>query len=526
MLPCRVLRLPRSRRALPVALRPKSSVREEVLAAPDVPNFIGGSFVASNAETWIDVHNPATQEVVCRVPQSTDAELRLAVDTAQAAFPSWSQVPIQQRQRVMFKLQALIVENTEELARSITREQGKTLADARGDVFRGLEVVETACNLASTTMGETVSNVGSGLDTQSYRVPLGVAAGICPFNFPAMIPLWMFPVAVTCGNTFVLKPSERTPGAAMLLAQLAQDAGLPDGVLNVAHRTVDHLCTAEAVRAISFVGGDAAGRHIFALGSANNKKVQANLGAKNHVTILPDADREATLNALVGAAFGAAGQRCMALSTAIFVGDSKKWIPELVDKARRLKVGEGTGAGVDLGPMISPAALARAEELIARGAAAGGEVLLDGRRPAVDGFPRGNWLAPTIVHNVSSGNPLYDEEVFGPVLGTLAVDTLDEALAFTNANAYGNGCAIFTASGAAARHFQHAVDVGQVGINVPIPVPLPMFSFTGSRASALGGHYFYGKAGASFYTQIKTVTQNWKYEAAHAAVSGAMPTMK
>jgi len=374
-----------------------------------------------------------------------------------------------------------------------------------------------------------VNNIGSGLDCYSYRQPLGVTAGICPFNFPAMIPLWIFPVAAATGNTVVMKPSERDPGAAMLLSELAKEAGLPDGVLNVVHGThdtVDFLCTDERIKTVSFVGGDAAGRHVFDLGTRHNKKVQANLGAKNHVTILPDADKDATLNAIVGAAFGAAGQRCMALSHAIFVAETKEWIPELAERARKLKVSAGHVDGADLGPLISPQALHRAESLIGAGVEAGGTLVLDGRGVEVPDFPKGNFLGPTILADLDAANPAYTNEIFGPVLGCTAVDTLDEAIAFTNANPYGNGCAVFTSSGAAARKYQQEVDVGQVGVNVPIPVPLPTFSFSGSRRSVIGGHYFYGKKGAEFFTQVKTITSNWKYTDTHAKVSGVMPTMK
>jgi malonate-semialdehyde dehydrogenase (acetylating)/methylmalonate-semialdehyde dehydrogenase len=425
-------------------------------------------------------------------------------------------------------LQALIREHTEELARSITIEQGKTLADARGDVFRGLEVVESTCSIGVLTMGETAENLSRGLDTYSYRQPLGVTAGICPFNFPAMIPLWMFPVACATGNTMVMKPSEKDPGAAMILAKLAQQAGLPDGVLQVVHGgvdTVNFLCDAPSIRAISFVGGNQAGEHIFDRGTKNGKRVQANLGAKNHATIMPDADKESTINALIGAAFGAAGQRCMALSTVIFVGETKDWLPEIVEKARKLKCGSGLEASTEVGPLISPESKARVEALIQYGVEDGAKLLLDGRGVVVPGFEKGNFVGPTILHGVDAANRAYSEEIFGPVLVTLAVDTLEEAIAFTNASKYGNGCAIFTQSGPVARKFQHEIDVGQVGINVPIPVPLPFFSFTGSRGSIRGDVHFYGKQGAQFYTQIKTITANWDYKSKPSTLSMSMPTL-
>lgn len=422
----------------------------------------------------------------------------------------------------------MIREHTEELARSITIEQGKTLADARGDVFRGLEVVESTCAMGSLTMGETAENLSRGLDTYSYRQPLGVTAGICPFNFPAMIPLWMFPVATACGNTMIMKPSEKDPGAAMLLAKLAQQAGLPDGVLQVVHGgvdTVNFLCDAPSVRAISFVGGNQAGEHIFDRGTKQGKRVQSNLGAKNHATVMPDADKESTINALIGACFGAAGQRCMALSTVIFVGETKNWLPEIVEKARKLKCGSGLDPATEVGPLISKQSRERVEMLIQQGVDDGAKLLLDGRGVKVPGFEKGNFVGPTILSGVDAKNRAYTEEIFGPVLVTLNVDTLEEAIAFTNASKYGNGCAIFTQSGPVARKFQHEIDVGQVGINVPIPVPLPFFSFTGSRGSIRGDVHFYGKQGAQFYTQIKTITSNWDYKSAPSTLSMSMPTM-
>jgi len=504
---------------------PLSTAAQPAPAAPAVPLLINGEEVISQATTFSEVHDPATQELVCLVPDATRAELEAATAAAAAAAPAWAATPIQQRQRVMFNLQALIRERTEELAASITREQGKTLADARGDVFRGLEVVELCCNAATLAMGETVGGVGGGIDTVSFREPLGVCAGIAPFNFPAMIPLWMFPVAVTTGNTYLLKPSERDPGAAMMLARMAEEAGLPPGVLNIVHGThdtVNFLCDDPTIRAVSFVGGDVAGHHIHARATATGKRVQANLGAKNHATILPDADKDATLNALAGAAFGAAGQRCMALSAAIFVGEAREWIPELAERAAKLRVGSGFDDATDVGPVISPRA--RAEELIAAAAEDGAEVVLDGRGVAVPGFENGNFVGPTVLYDADADrfqqNRGYVAEIFAPVLGCTAVDTLDDAIAFTNANQYGNGCAIFTQSGAAARHYVHHIDVGQVGVNVPIPVPLPFFSFTGSRGSIRGDLHFYGKQGVQFYTQTKTVTSNWKLkEGAGSAAS-------
>jgi len=411
--------------------------------------------------------------------------------------------------------QELIRAHFDELAANVTLEQGKTLADARGDVFRGLEVVEFATTIPTLQQGELVQNVSSGIDTYSIREPLGVVAGICPFNFPAMVPLWMYPVACTAGNTFVLKPSEQDPGASMMLGELAMEAGLPAGVLNIVHGTrdvVNGICDHPDIRAISFVGSDQAGKHVYERGCANGKRVQSNMGAKNHAVVLPDAHEESTVGALTGAAFGAAGQRCMAISAAVFVGAASEMVPKIAAKARGLVVTGGAEPDADVGPMISKQALARAEALIQTGVDQGATLVLDGRGIAgqLDAkYRHGNFLGPTLLDNVTTQMDCYREEIFAPALVCLHADTLEEAIAMVNANPYGNGTAIFTTNGAAARKFQTEIDVGQVGINVPIPVPLPMFSFTGSRGSFRGDLNFYGKAGVNFYTQWKTITARW-----------------
>lgn len=492
-----------------------------------VPNLIGGSFIDSQSSELIDVLNPATQEVVSQVPLTTKEEFKSAVSAAKQALPSWRSTPITARQRVMFKLQDLIRKNMDKLALNITTEQGKTLKDAQGDVFRGLEVVEHVCGMATLQMGEYVSNVSSGIDTYSIREPLGVCAGICPFNFPAMIPLWMFPVAVTCGNTFILKPSEKDPGASLILAELAMEAGLPNGVLNIVHGTndtVNAICDDDDIRAVSFVGSNTAGMHIYGRASASGKRVQSNMGAKNHGIVLPDANVDATLNALVAAGFGAAGQRCMALSTVVFVGDSKSWEEKLVERAKALKVNIGTDPDADLGPVISKQAKERICKLVQSGVGSGAKLLLDGRAIKVPGYEQGNFIGPTILSDVTADMECYKEEIFGPVLICMKADSLEEAINIVNRNKYGNGAALFTTSGVAARKFQTEIEAGQVGINVPIPVPLPFFSFTGSKASFAGDLNFYGKAGVQFYTQIKTVTQQWKDLPTGAGLSLAMPT--
>lgn len=503
-----------------------SAKTQDVQTPPKVKVLIGGEFLDSQAQEWIDVINPATQDVVSRLPLTTPEEFQSAVDAAKQAFPAWRNTPVTSRQRIMFKLQELIRRDMDKLAVSVTTEQGKTLGDARGDVFRGLEVVEHSCNMASLQMGEFVENVSSGIDTYSIRQPLGVCAGICPFNFPAMIPLWMFPLGVTSGNTYILKPSEKDPGAAMLLAELAMEAGLPAGVLNIVHGThdvVNHICDDPNIKAVSFVGSNTAGMHIYARASAKGKRVQSNMGAKNHAIIMPDANIDATLNALVSAGFGAAGQRCMALSTAVFVGGSKHWEEGLRERVKQLKVNAGIEPGADLGPVISKQAKNRICNLIESGVKSGARLVHDGRGIEVPNYKEGNFIGPTILSDVTSDMECYKEEIFGPVLLCMEAGNLEEAIDIVNQNQYGNGAAIFTTSGAAARKFQHEIEAGQVGINIPIPVPLPFFSFTGSKASFAGDLNFYGKAGVQFFTQIKTITSQWK-DLSGQGVSMAFPT--
>jgi malonate-semialdehyde dehydrogenase (acetylating)/methylmalonate-semialdehyde dehydrogenase len=450
--------------------------------------------------------------VLARVPFATQAEVDAAVASAKQAFKTWKKTPLGARSRVFLKLQQLIRENMGELAAILTAEQGKTLPDAEGDVFRGLEVVEHASGIGNLQLGELANNVANGVDTYSLLQPLGVCAGITPFNFPAMIPLWMFPMAIATGNTFVLKPSEQDPMVTMRLCELAVEAGLPPGVLNVIHggeAVVNAICDHPDIKAISFVGSTKVGTHVYNRAIPTGKRVQCMMGAKNHAIVMPDANREQTLNALAGAGFGAAGQRCMAVSVAVLVGDAQKWVPDLVAKAKTLKIGPGTDKTVDVGPVISCAAYDRVNGLIERGIADGATLALDGRKPSVPGYEKGNFVGPTVFADVKPGMVIYDQEIFGPVLCLANAATIDEAIALINANPNGNGTAIFTQSGAAARKFQEEIDVGQVGINVPIPVPVPMFSFTGSRASKLGDLGPYGKQVIMFYTQTKTVTVRW-----------------
>ncbi|MDQ8995595.1 CoA-acylating methylmalonate-semialdehyde dehydrogenase [Acinetobacter soli] len=474
--------------------------------------LINGEFVESTTSHWQDIVNPATQEVLGRVPFATAEEVNAAIAAAQNALASWRQTPIQARMRIMLKLQDLIRNNLKSIAQVLTAEQGKTLADAEGDIQRGLEVVEHACSIGTLQMGEYIEGVARGVDTYTVQQPLGVCAGITPFNFPAMIPLWMFPMAIVCGNTFVLKPSEQDPLSTMMLVELAIEAGIPAGVLNVVHggkEVVDLLCTHHDIKAISFVGSTAVGTHVYQLAGQHGKRVQSMMGAKNHVVVMPDANKEQTLNALVGAAFGAAGQRCMALSVAIMVGEAQHWVDELVNKAKTLKVNAGHEPNTDVGPVISTRAKARVIDLINSGVEQGAKLLLDGRDLQVSGYEQGNFVGPTIFNQVTTDMRIYQEEVFGPVLAIMHVDTLEQAIALINANPFGNGVGLFTQNGHTARIFQHQIDIGQVGINIPIPVPVPFFSFTGSRGSKLGDLGPYGKQAVQFYTQTKTITSRW-----------------
>ncbi|GAA5914744.1 hypothetical protein JCM8208_000688 [Rhodotorula glutinis] len=496
-------------------------------AGGDTTHYLGGEWTAGDSSHFIPVNDPSSQRVLTRVPEATPAVLKLAVDRAEAAFDEWKDSSVLKRQAVMLKFQSLIRENHDELARSIVLEQGKTFADAKGDVLRGLQVVEAMCGVPSLLLGDKLE-VSKDMDTTTRRLPLGVVAAVCPFNFPAMIPLWAMAMATATGNSLILKPSERDPGATMILAELMEQAGLPKGVLNVVHGTiapVKFICEEPRIKAISFVGGDRAGQYIYETGSKNGKRVQANLGAKNHCILMPDANRNFALNSIVGAAFGAAGQRCMALSTLVAVGDSQEWIDELVKRAQGLKVGNGFDPDTEVGPLITPAAKERVEKLIQTCTDQGGKVLLDGRGVKVDGYPNGNFVGPTILE-ATTDMDCYTQEIFGPVLTIVKAATLDDAIKVINSNQYGNGASMFTQSGATARKFEKEVEAGQVGINVPIPVPLPMFSWSGNKGSVLGGASLYGPRGIDFWTQLKTTTSYWSsQDALSAKATTSMPTL-
>ncbi|KXN83887.1 Methylmalonate-semialdehyde dehydrogenase [acylating], mitochondrial [Leucoagaricus sp. SymC.cos] len=512
--------------ARPIAEKLSADWKGTSMTGGKTMNFINGQFIESTTDEWLDVNDPSTQTLLSRVPQSTNEEFEQAVEAASKAFKAWSKASIITRQRFVIQLQNLLRQNADAIAQSIVLEQGKTFADAHGDLLRGLQVVETAIGATTTLLGDKIE-VARDMDTYVRKVPLGVCASIAPFNFPAMIPLWSLPMALVTGNTLILKPSERDPGASMIIAELCKQAGLPDGVLNVVHGrvpTVNAICDHPAIRAISFVGSNRAGEHIFKRGTQNGKRVQSNMGAKNHAVVMPDANKNLSLNSIIGAAFGAAGQRCMAISVAILVGEAQTWLQELVEHAKKLKVSGGFEPGVDLGPIISPQSKQRIINLVTSCEQEGGQIVLDGRDLVIPEYPNGNFVGPTILE-ARTDMKCYHEEIFGPVLLVLKADNLDDAIDIINNNYYGNGAAVFTQSGATGRKFEIEVNVGQIGINVPIPVPLPMFAWSGNKGSALGDIGFYGKSGLNFYTQNKTTTSLWRAEdAVGNRATTTMPT--
>eukprot|EP01083_Nonionella_stella_P295870 1005375_1 len=477
--------------------------------------FINGKFINSTTDSYIDVFNPATQKLETKVPEITVDEFDLAVSTAVSAQKQWGATPVSIRQRYMMDYVQVIRENINELAYSITMEHGKTKTDAIGDVFRGLEIVETSCNVSAQLLGDTMRNVARGIDTYSYMEPLGVTAGICPFNFPAMIPLWMYPLSIACGNACIMKPSSRTPTTMMLLIELLHKVDIPPGIVNIVHgsrKCVDKICDHPDIKAVSFVGSNTAGEYIHQRATSTNKRAQCNMGAKNHGIVLPDCDKENTINAICGAAFGSSGQRCMALPVVLLVGQSADWIPDIVAVAKKLKVNAGHETNTDIAPMCTIKSKEYVLDVIQSAIDEGANVVLDGRGHTVNEYPNGNFIGPTIITDVKPGMRCYDEEIFGPVVCIMKCKDLDEALKISNENEWGNGAAIFTNNGPAARKFEYECESTQIGINLPIPVPLPMFSFTGGKNSYRGAQKFYGKCGVGFYTNIKTVTSNWKFD--------------
>ena len=479
-----------------------------------VPLFLDGEFVISESSQKLSVINPASQEVLAEVPYATEAEVEKAIASAKEALKTWRNVATPERARLMMRYAVLLKDHHDELGELLAKDTGKTFEDAKGDVWRGIEVVEQAANTPAMMMGETVENVAGGIDTYSYTQPLGVCVGITPFNFPAMIPLWMYPMAIACGNTFILKPSEQDPLTPVRLVELFVQAGAPKGVLQLIHggkEQVDMLLNHPETKAVSFVGSVPVGQYIYKTATDNMKRAQCFAGAKNHSVIMPDADPVKVVNNLVGASVGAAGQRCMAISVAVFVGDSKQVIPALKEELAKVRPGAWDDAGAGYGPVISQAARNRVLSLIKQGKEEGATCLLDGSDCTVAGLPDGNWIGPTLFTDVTPEMSVYKEEIFGPVLCCICVDTLEEAIQLVNNSPYGNGTSIFTESGGAARKYQHEVEVGQVGINIPIPVPLPFFSFTGWKGSFMGDLHAYGKQAVRFYTETKTVTARWSY---------------
>ena len=487
----------------------------EMQTVPAVPLWINGRAKEASSTRAGEITNPATGRVTKRVPFCNAADIDAAVQAAQRAFPGWRDTPPLRRARILMRFRELLEANKDELAKLITAEHGKTLADAGGSVQRGLEVVEFAMGIPHLVKGEYSEEVGTGVDCHSLRQPLGVCAGITPFNFPVMVPLWMFPVALACGNTFVLKPSEKVPSASMLMAELLKQAGLPDGVFNVVHGdkdAVDALLEHPGVRAISFVGSTPIAKYIYETAAKNGKRVQALGGAKNHAVVLPDADFEFAADALIGAAYGSAGERCMAISAVVAVGESADpLVAKLKEKASVLRIGAGDskvdGKEMDMGPLVTHVHRDKVAGYVDKGVAEGAKLVLDGRE--YKGGAGGFFLGASLFDNVTPEMTIYKDEIFGPVLIVLRVKTLDEAIGMINANQYANGTAVFTRSGGAARKFEREIEVGMVGINVPIPVPIAFYSFGGWRNSLFGDQHVHGMEGVRFYTRGKVVTTRW-----------------
>jgi malonate-semialdehyde dehydrogenase (acetylating)/methylmalonate-semialdehyde dehydrogenase len=479
-----------------------------------VPVYIGGEWQDINSVATSPVFNPSTGELIAETPMGTAAHVDAAVQAAAAAFPAWMETPAVERARIFFKFKALLEENFEELVRCNTREHGKTLIESRGDVKRGIEMVEFGCGIPSLLMGEHLENIARGIDCDTIRQPLGVCVGITPFNFPAMVPLWMYPVAIVCGNTFVLKPSEKVPLTAIKIARLLEKAGLPKGVFNIVHggrECVDALLTHAKVKAISFVGSTPIAKYIFEVGTKHGKRVQSNGGAKNFVFLMPDADVENSVRGLVEAAYGCAGERCMAGSTAVVIGDAAKTVlPSLIDAARSIKVGRtDIEAQPNMGPVITRQHKDRVMQLIEAGVKEGAKIPADGRGVKVDGAPNGFFVGATILDDVQSGMTVAKEEIFGPVLNVMRFSDLDSAIEIANRSPYGNGASIFTRSGKAAREFRHRIQCGMVGINIGVPASMAWFPFNGWNDSFFGDLHMQGKEGVQFFTQQKVTTTRW-----------------
>ncbi|GAA1106076.1 CoA-acylating methylmalonate-semialdehyde dehydrogenase [Nocardiopsis composta] len=480
-----------------------------------IRHWIDGTAATGASTRTLPVRDPATGAEQARVLAAEPADVDAAVAAAARAFESWGDSSLTRRTRVMFRLRELLTAHENDLARTIASEHGKTVEDARGEVVRGREVVEYACGIISALKGGYSDQISTGVDAFDFRQPLGVVAGITPFNFPIMVPLWMHPIAIACGNTFVLKPSERDPSASGLVAELYAEAGLPDGVFNVVHgdkTAVDAVLDHPGIAAVSFVGSTPIARYVHERGTAAGKRVQALGGAKNHAVVLPDADLDYTADHLTAAAFGSAGQRCMAISAAVAVGDAADaLLPVLAEKAKAVKVGPGLEPGNDMGPVITAEARDRVASYVESGAAQGAVTVVDGRGLTVPGHEQGFFIGPSILDRVTPDMDVYTTEVFGPLLVVLRAADLDEAIDLVNANPYGNGTAIFTGDGEAARRFQRRVKVGMIGVNVPIPVPMSHYSFGGWKDSLFGDTHIHGPEGVRFYTRAKAVTARWPH---------------
>jgi len=497
-------------------------------AAGTVPLWVDGKPVVGAGTRTGPVYNPATGEVTRHVAFATAADVDAAVAAAQAALPDWRDAPPLRRARVMQRFLALLQENQRALAQIITAEHGKTLPDAMGEVQRGIEVVEFACGIPNLLKGEYSENVGTQVDTHTVRQAVGVCAGITPFNFPAMVPMWMYPVAIACGNTFILKISEKVPTASMRAAELFKQAGLPDGVFNVVHgdkEAVDAILAHPGIGAVSFVGSTPIARYIYETCARNGKRVQALGGAKNHAIVLPDADLEFAADALIGAAYGSAGERCMAISAVVAVGAAADPLVGLLQKkAKAIRIGPGIGDGVDMGPLVTKEHRDKVASYVDLGVKEGAKLVVDGRGLVVKGNENGFFLGTTLFDHVTPKMKVYQDEIFGPVLIVLRVPTLEDAIAMVNANPYANGVAIFTESGGAARRFENEIQVGMVGINVPIPVPVAYYSFGGWKNSLFGDLHVHGIEGVKFYTRTKVVTTRWPHQDTPAP-GFTMPTL-
>jgi malonate-semialdehyde dehydrogenase (acetylating) / methylmalonate-semialdehyde dehydrogenase len=502
---------------------------ESPLSTAEVGHYIDGKVQAGTSGRYGDVFNPATGELVRKVALANVAEVDAAVKAANAAFPAWADTPPIRRARVLFKFLELMNQHKDALAAIITSEHGKVFTDAQGEVSRGIDVVEFACGIPQLLKGDFTDQVSTGIDNWTMRQPLGVVAGITPFNFPCMVPAWMFPVAIACGNAFILKPSPTDPSASLLMADLWKQAGLPDGIFSVVQGdkvAVDALLAHPDVKAVSFVGSTPIANYIYETGAKNGKRVQALGGAKNHMVVMPDADIDQTVDALIGSAYGSAGERCMAISVAVLVGDvAGKIMPKLIERTKTLKIKNGMELDAEMGPIVTGAALSRITGYIEDGVKAGAQLLVDGRAFKATGFEAGYWLGGTLFDHVTADMKIYKEEIFGPVLSCVRVPDFAAALSLVNSHEFGNGVSCFTRDGNIAREFARRIEVGMVGINVPIPVPMAWHGFGGWKRSLFGDMHAYGEEGVRFYTRQKSVMQRWP-ESIGKGAEFVMPTAK